>query len=511
MNLKSLLIIHAAVAGCFITSTALATPSQYGPTGLVSVPTAETLDVGNLCVGIWSNLAPKGQKKSLVLPATVTAGIGSFWELYATYPNLLMDGEEDNSVRNSAEIGTKIRFYGKRSSSFKIAGDFRFQRQISENLDNDGTTAYGGRLIATYKTDTFGIHAFSGYKNRKLVDEEEIVSFGSGLEFSPTPRARVTAEIMGSRSGNFSGEGPLEGLIGLQYHLSPYLTVSLAGGSKIGTKGADWRVIMGLSTCTGLGAYFKPVPKLPSELKAEAEKLIPIKPVKIIPVSSKLVKAPAPVEPVSKIEVPVESDREEVVIRTYGQIILPPQVSDVSRPFVPPPIQEQPQKDDNNLLPDSSKNRLDSPPTYGVDVKRDSIEGSASTAQVVGEKLVAYRKFRFPDLVGYFQQGKTELTPESKKTLSDLAEQLRNDKTWSYLRVDAYTDAVGSQKYNTDLSLRRAIEVANYLINREGIDASRVFVRGMGSVKQMADNATDAGRKINRRFEILFLRHDDKQ
>jgi outer membrane protein OmpA-like peptidoglycan-associated protein len=110
--------------------------------------------------------------------------------------------------------------------------------------------------------------------------------------------------------------------------------------------------------------------------------------------------------------------------------------------------------------------------------------------------------------VGYFQQGKTDLTPEAKKMLSDVAEQIRNDKSWSYLRVDAYTDAIGSQKYNTDLSLRRAIEVASYLINREGIDSSRVFVRGMGSIKQMADNSTEAGRKMNRRFEILFLRHD---
>lgn len=509
MNLKFLLIIHAAVAGCFISSTALAAPSQYGPTGLISIPTAETLDAGNLCAGVWGNLAPKGAKKSFVVPATITLGIGSFWELYGTYPNLLMDGEEDNSIRNSAEIGTKIRFIGKRTSELKIAGDFRFQRQISENIDTSGTTAYGGRLIATYKTDTFGIHAFSGYKNRKLVDDEEIVSFGGGLEFSPTQRSKITAEILGSRSTDLSVEGPMEGLIGLQYHLSPYLTVSVAGGRKIGTKGADWRVVMGLSTCTGLGAYFKPVPKLPSELKAEADKLIPIKPVKIIPISSKLVKAPAPVEPLSKIEVPVESDKEEVVIRTYGQIILPPQTTEATRPFVPPPM-PQPQGGDKTPMPDSPKSQPDSPPTYGVDVKRDSREGAASTSTTTEERLVAYRKFRFPDLVGYFQQGKTELTAEAKKTLSDLAEQARNDRSWSYLRIDAYTDSVGSQKYNTDLSLRRAIEVAGYLITREGIDASRIFVRGMGSMKQMRDNSTDAGRKANRRFEILFLRQDGK-
>lgn len=509
MNLKTLSIIQMVVACCLISSTAIATPSQSGPTGLITIPTAETLDSGNVCVGIWGNLAPKENKKSFVLPATITAGIGSFWELYGTYPNLFMNGEEDNSVRNSAEVGTKIRFLGKRSSNFKIAGDFRFQRQISENLDTDGTTAYGGRLIATYKTDIFGIHAFSGYKSRKLVDDEEIVSFGSGLEFSPTPRFKYIAEIIGSRSRDLSKEGPVEGSIGIQYHLSPYLTLSVAGGTKISTKGPDWRLIMGLSTCTGLGAYFKPVPKLPSELKAEAEKLIPIKPVKIIPISSKLVKAPAPIEPLSKIEVPVESDREEVVIRTYGQIILPPQSPETSRPFSPPPIQEQAPAGEKGRPSDSSSIRSDLPPTYGIELKGDS--SKENSVPITEEKLVAYRKFRFPDLVGYFQQGKTDLTPEAKKMLSDVAEQIRNDKSWSFIRVDAYTDTVGSQKYNTDLSLRRAIEVASYLVNREGIESSRVFVRGMGSMKQMADNSTDAGRKMNRRFEILFLRHDGNQ
>jgi outer membrane protein OmpA-like peptidoglycan-associated protein len=282
--------------------------------------------------------------------------------------------------------------------------------------------------------------------------------------------------------------------------LTPYLTLSLAGGVGLNSISPDWRFIFGVSTSTGLGSYIRPVPMLPQELKQkqDAAAQAAVKPVKIIPISPKLALSPALTEAVSQIEVPVEPDKEEVVIRTYGQIILPPQRTD-TRPFVPPPPQDV-----------SSTVAGDTPPTYGIDVKRETKDTAKATPAKIDEKLIAYRKFRFPDIVGYFQQGQAELTPEARKLLSDVAEQIRTDKSWAYLRIDGYTDGIGSQKYNTDLSLRRAIEVASYLINREGIDPARLYVRGMGSAKELADNQTDAGRKMNRRFEILFLQRDER-
>ena len=63
----------------------------------------------------------------------------------------------------------------------------------------------------------------------------------------------------------------------------------------------------------------------------------------------------------------------------------------------------------------------------------------------------------------------------------------------------------GSANYNMDLSLKRAITVASYLITKEGIDPRRIFVKGMGKTKNLADNSTPEGRRMNRRFEILFL------
>ncbi len=498
MNIRFISILMTSIM-TFLAQSAFATPSQSGSTGLISVPTAETLDSGNLSVGVWGNLLNTSASKAFVLPATITLGIGSFWEIYGTYPNLLFDGEEDSSDRNSADLGMKIRFYGTRSSKFKVAADLLMQRRISQNLSLDGSTDLGSRLIATYKTEDFGIHAFGGYRSRKLVEDD--LMYGCALEVAVTPRAKIVAELIGSRPRDINLEGPLEGDIGIQYHVTPYLTLSMAGGVGLNDISPDWRFIFGFSTSTGLGGYIRPVPMLPHEIKQkqDAATLAAVKPIKIIPISPKLVHSPPLTEAVSKIEVPVESDKEEIVIRTYGQIILPPQRTD-TRPFVPPPPQDL----------SSDKEKSDTPPTYGIDVKGE-IKDTTKTASVkTDEKLIAYRKFRFPDIVGYFQQGQAELTPDARKLLSEVAEQIRTDKSWAYLRIDGYTDGIGSQKYNTDLSLRRAIEVASYLINREGIEPARLFVRGMGSSKELADNQTDAGRKMNRRFEILFLQRDER-
>jgi outer membrane protein OmpA-like peptidoglycan-associated protein len=487
-----------------------ATPSHNGSTGIVKVPTAETLDAGNLSAGIWGNLISKDSDKSFVLPATITLGMGSFLEVYGAYPNLLLNKEENFSDKNSAELGMKVRLYGRRTSNLKIAADASLQRRISNNPSEDGSTDYGGRLIASYKTDRFGVHAFGGYMSRKLSDDEYI--YGGALELSITPRAKIFTEVTGSRfKQDINLDAQLEADAGIQYFLTPYMNLSLSAGKSFVDAGPDWRFIFGFSTSTGLGGYIKPVPKLESELRAEAATPVVIKPIKIIPISPKLVKAPVPTEAVSKIEVPLDTEKEEIVIRTYGQIILPPQNSQTSRPFIPPPLQDgSPEKDKTSLEPSLAK-KEDKPPTYGFNAAVEPKGSVLPSAPKPDEKLVAYKRFRFPDVVGYFQQGQAELTPESRKLLADLAEQIRIDKGWSYLRVDAYTDAVGSPKYNFDLSLRRAIEVASYLINTEGIDASRIFVRGMGSTKQLADNQSEVGRKMNRRFEILFLQHEEKQ
>lgn len=71
------------------------------------------------------------------------------------------------------------------------------------------------------------------------------------------------------------------------------------------------------------------------------------------------------------------------------------------------------------------------------------------------------------------------------------------------ITVIGHTDAIGTDIFNKNLSLKRANEVGRFLIGR-GIKASRIEVAGFGSLKPIASNETKAGRLINRRVEFVL-------
>ncbi len=71
----------------------------------------------------------------------------------------------------------------------------------------------------------------------------------------------------------------------------------------------------------------------------------------------------------------------------------------------------------------------------------------------------------------------------------------------SIVDVNGYTDNVGSDNSNYELSRRRARSVAEYLASRQ-IDPRRISMRGFGETQPIATNATASGRSQNRRVEI---------
>ncbi len=70
--------------------------------------------------------------------------------------------------------------------------------------------------------------------------------------------------------------------------------------------------------------------------------------------------------------------------------------------------------------------------------------------------------------------------------------------------IVGHTDSVGSEQYNFDLSHRRAIAVADYLVSR-GVAAPRLGTEGRGELEPIAGNDTDAGRAQNRRVEVFVV------
>jgi OOP family OmpA-OmpF porin len=70
--------------------------------------------------------------------------------------------------------------------------------------------------------------------------------------------------------------------------------------------------------------------------------------------------------------------------------------------------------------------------------------------------------------------------------------------------IEGHTDADGSKSANQKLSQARAESVRSYIINKFGIDGSRIVAKGHGPDKPVASNKTASGKAKNRRIEAVF-------
>jgi outer membrane protein OmpA-like peptidoglycan-associated protein len=100
-----------------------------------------------------------------------------------------------------------------------------------------------------------------------------------------------------------------------------------------------------------------------------------------------------------------------------------------------------------------------------------------------------------------FEFGRAELLPAAEPRMDRLAAFLKQFPERKLL-VEGYTDARGSEQFNLELSRRRAQAVQAALLRR-GIDPSRMVVEGYGENFPIADNASDTGRQMNRRVEVV--------
>ncbi|MBU1101897.1 MAG: OmpA family protein [Bacteroidetes bacterium] len=108
-------------------------------------------------------------------------------------------------------------------------------------------------------------------------------------------------------------------------------------------------------------------------------------------------------------------------------------------------------------------------------------------------------------LVGVkFEFDKSDLLPESYVVL-DKAVVLLKEKPDVKVEIEGYTDYIGTNEYNQQLSVDRAIMVKNYLVS-QGIAHSRLSTIGYGKGNPVASNDTEAGRAMNRRIVFRILK-----
>ena len=124
----------------------------------------------------------------------------------------------------------------------------------------------------------------------------------------------------------------------------------------------------------------------------------------------------------------------------------------------------------------------------------------------VGEKEVTIR------LMGEttFDSGKADIKAQMVPLLLKIGSVLADGK--GEVIIAGHTDNVpvhgGPYGSNLKLSIARAATVAEFLLAKSVIPASRVSTMGFGKYRPLASNETDEGRERNRRVEIILRAPD---
>lgn len=143
----------------------------------------------------------------------------------------------------------------------------------------------------------------------------------------------------------------------------------------------------------------------------------------------------------------------------------------------------------------------------------DAVIGSveATMADLIKQEMLVVRRKGFgveielrTDIL--FPSGSATMAPAATAVLERLADTL---KPLPYaMRVEGHTDnrPINTTAFpsNWELSAARAASVVHLFMER-GVDPSRLAVIGLGEFRPIADNATEAGRNINRRVMVVIL------
>jgi len=103
----------------------------------------------------------------------------------------------------------------------------------------------------------------------------------------------------------------------------------------------------------------------------------------------------------------------------------------------------------------------------------------------------------------FFEFGKFDLLEDSFAELNRLTQILKENPGVKIL-LKGHTDNIGTDQSNQILSENRAGAVRDYLV-LQGIEKSRINIRGFGRTNPIADNSTDEGRSKNRRVEFEII------
>jgi chemotaxis protein MotB len=107
-----------------------------------------------------------------------------------------------------------------------------------------------------------------------------------------------------------------------------------------------------------------------------------------------------------------------------------------------------------------------------------------------------------------FDPGRADLKPGARYQLDQIARVLKENDFM--INIAGHTDSApaGSQEFptNWELSAKRAVMVARYLIEKDKIDGNRIFITAHSSNDPVRPNDTARNRALNRRVEIILVK-----
>lgn len=195
-----------------------------------------------------------------------------------------------------------------------------------------------------------------------------------------------------------------------------------------------------------------------------------------------------------------DEPEEEIIDQSYQPVAImtmeKPDLTADASVEIEPVIEEE-----EEFVPEEKPVRIEEEVIEKEEFVKDPIveaNQESSFTENIFEKMTPGMNIRMDHI--YFDQGKSNLKPESFEELDKLYESLSRHEDWSIL-IEGHTDNVGYAALNLELSYDRARAVYFYLI-KKGIPKERLDFKGYGSNKPVAPNDTEENRKKNRRVEV---------
>jgi OmpA-OmpF porin, OOP family len=137
---------------------------------------------------------------------------------------------------------------------------------------------------------------------------------------------------------------------------------------------------------------------------------------------------------------------------------------------------------------------------------KKSDQMSATLRNELNERIANLDDFKpAGDTVVLFKFNSAKLSDDAKQQLDQLASGSMENRKRYFIAIEGFTDKIGSDEYNLQLSRRRAEAVQKYLVENHKVPVFRIQIVGLGKDEPVNDQKTRADREKDRRVQVTIF------